>query len=82
MKALMDMVASMHSVGITHSDLKDDNILWDADSQTFFPIDIVNHPYLTLKGMQKDWISSNDLDNWGALLKRIDSLTNERGLLR
>jgi hypothetical protein len=72
-QALLDMVIKMHDVGITHSDLHGGNVLWDKASQTFFPIDILDYPYLELREEAKKKISLNDVANWNRLQRKIEN---------
>lgn len=52
----VDMLEKMNKVNLIHADLHSANMLWDADSEMFFPIDIID--------IKKDFFrSGNDYKN-------------------
>lgn len=69
----VDMIERLDSVGIMHDDLHSENILWDDDSQTFFPIDIKNikEKYFNSDSKGKIDINVNGEEYWASILKEI-----------
>lgn len=69
----VDMIERLNSVGIIHDDLHSENILWDDDSQTFFPIDIINakEKYFNANSKDKTGMNVYGERNWASILKEI-----------
>lgn len=70
----VDMLEKLNNIGIIHGDQHEENTLWDAQTKTFFPIDIWN--------VKEDFFASNSEDkeefnkahqcNWEEILEIID----------
>ena len=69
----VDMIERLDSVGIMHGDLHSENILWDDESQTFFPIDIKNIKEKHINSSSEDETGKNPRSErqWVSIFKVI-----------
>lgn len=61
----VDMLEKLNKVGIMHGQLHSENIFWDEDSQTFFPIDLCN---------MKEWYFNGNRDEAKETKDLLDSV--------
>lgn len=69
----VDMIEKLNNLGIMHDDIHSENILWDADSQLFYPIDIRNtrEKYFNSDAKTKVEMNKTGEDDWYSILDEI-----------
>lgn len=69
----VDMIEKMVNVNIIHADLNTNNIMWDAESKMFFPIDISNVKQNFFKGSPDFKAAQNrhSEEYWGYAIEAI-----------
>ncbi|WP_308822649.1 OspG family effector kinase [Sodalis praecaptivus] len=70
----VDMLERLTRAGIIHGDLNAENILWDAESKMFFPIDIRNikHDYFSCEWDEKLEMNETGENEWGEIIEAVE----------
>ncbi len=73
----VDMLEKLNNAGIMHGDLHSRNVLWDASSQKFNPIDISNIKSEYFSGQQGNAFHLNQVEEmrWQSMMHEIDRKT-------
>lgn len=70
----VDMLEKLNNVGVIHGDLSSENILWDAESKAFYPIDINNikekYFHADLEG--KTYMNEFGESEWDDIIEEIE----------
>ncbi|CCP03582.1 hypothetical protein BN439_2532 [Erwinia amylovora Ea644] len=69
----VDMLEELNAHGIFHDDLHTDNLIWDKNTERFYPIDIKNNKevFFNSSPKDKDILNSHTSENWEYTLRLI-----------
>lgn len=69
----VDMMEKLNSVGIMHADLHSDNVLFDAVTDQFKPIDFSDRSaaYFSASAAEKELLNQGDESRWNAVMEQI-----------
>lgn len=73
-KRFVDMLEKLNNAKIMHGDLSSENMLWDAESKAFYPVDISNiremYFHTDLEG--KTYMNEFGQSEWDDIIEKIE----------